>query len=196
MKKSKVFVFILTIMILTVGTVSAAYYTYYSSWTSAEGSYAPYQGSVRSDSYSRTGADDVEIHVYYVKYSSSAVARIQELALSALHLFPGLDVTDMSGNLTYDGWYSTNYPNPKFDTDDDEPNGSSEETEITCQSPTLINTTTNYYFNVGFKEYGYAGSSYSGTINITAHESYPQLTEYQTYYFDTLDTIPYLTPAS
>lgn len=42
------------------------------------------------------------------------------------------DITDLNNNLGYSGWYVTNFPRPKFDTDDDEGDGIKEETEVTA----------------------------------------------------------------
>ncbi len=197
-KRSKKFSVSLIISLLLMTTIAFAYpyWTTYSSWSSAQGSYSPYTGSVRTDSYFVSGTSDtVTVGVSGVKYSSSAISAITNY-YNQNTWYPGIDVTEITStpNLTSTGYWSTNYPSPKFDSDDDDWNGSSEETEITILAPWNMTTGTNYYYTVQFKEFYNASNSYSGTFAVTSSESKKQLTEYNTQLYNQLTTVSYKTP--
>ncbi|SHH70492.1 hypothetical protein [Clostridium grantii] len=188
---TKFFIVLLLLLVALSTTVFAIpYNTKYYSWSNPSGSYSPDSGSVRIDSYDFS-QDQVYVHAYYMRYDDTTISSIMSYYNNNSY-YPGIDITDMSDKLTYNGYYSTNYPNPKFDTDDDDWDGKWEETEITVLSPSSIKTSTDYYFDVHFREY--SQGTYTGTINITASESIKQFTEYNTKLFNTLKQMSYSTP--
>jgi hypothetical protein len=191
------FIIVLSIAVPTV--VSA--YGYSSSWSSSGGSYSPYKGYANTASSSDSYGDYITAKAYGIYYSSSAITAIKNYYYNNTY-YHGIDITaldDTASDIGATGWYSTNYPNPKFDSDDDGANGPDEETEIVTLSPTNMTTGTSYYFYSKFKEsttctYCNPGRSETGYIAITAHESNKSWTgEYNTQYFDELTRVYYKT---
>lgn len=188
----------LAFLLAIVPTIASAYS---SSWTSASGSYSPYKGNVNTVASSDSINDYITTYVDSMYYNSSAITAIKNY-YNNNNYYHGIDVTaldDTSTDIGATGWYSTNYPNPKFDSDDDGGNGPDEETEIVSLSPLSMVAGTKYYFSVKFKEsrtctYCASTRSESGYIAVTAHESSgPVLGEYNTKYFDELTTVYYKT---
>jgi len=175
---------------------------YSSSWSSSSGSYSPYKGSVTTVNSEDSYNDYVTTNVTGIYYSSSAINSIKNYYYNN-NYYHGIDATaldDTSSDIGATGWYSTNYPNPKFDTDDDGGNGPDEETEIVTLSPTSMVAGKSYYYKVKFKEsrtctYCASTRQESGYIAITAHESAKSFYgEYNTKYFDELTRVYYKTP--
>ncbi|MBO8129832.1 MAG: hypothetical protein H0Z39_11685 [Peptococcaceae bacterium] len=66
-------------------------------------------------------------------------------------LYTTLDITEMTDYLDCSD-YVTNLPDPKFDTDDDDGNGTREESEVVCQDPHSLSAGTYYYFRPIFDD--------------------------------------------
>jgi hypothetical protein len=81
------------------------------------------------------------------------------------------DITDLNNNLGYVGWQMTNFPDPKFDSDNDQwwDPYIFEETEVTARDPNFPQDWTWYYFLVEMKRGGYAPYRVTngGTVNHT-----------------------------
>ncbi|MGR3765972.1 hypothetical protein [Rossellomorea sp. NS-SX7] len=166
------------------------------SWYSPAGSYAPNSGNYYTNSYntySGSCVDQVDLRMHNIKYNSSEVTAIKNYYNNSSY-YHGLDATDMSGNLdTSTSSMSTNYPNPKFDTDDDGGDGNDEEAEFVSLSPTSINTSTSYYFYVDWNNRGGSVTcARDGYIELNAHESSKSFYgEYNTQWHAPLGTINY-----
>ncbi len=61
------------------------------------------------------------------------------------------DMTDVSGNLGFQGYWATDFPSPYFDSDDDDRDGYREETEITVESRYFPTVDLSYFMAVKFK---------------------------------------------
>ncbi len=81
------------------------------------------------------------------------------------------DITDLNNNLGYSGWYATNFPNPKFDTDNNQWWDAyiSEETEVTANSTSFPQNWQTYYFMVEMRRGGNGPfrTVSGGTVNHT-----------------------------
>jgi len=89
------------------------------------------------------------------------------------------DITDLSGNLGYHTFWGTNFPNPVFDTDDDDRNGSHEETEVTVNDTAFPVVSRNYYFYVQMAQ----PTNNAGTVSQTPAVSRYYFGAWQTSYF-------------
>jgi hypothetical protein len=171
------------------------------SWSS----WAPYSGSAYTYTSGTTGGctnDTIKVRASSIKYDSTAVSAIKSL-YSSEGWYPGLDVTTLNYGDHMDASYITsNYPNPKYDTDNDDGDAANnaEESEVTSMSPGSMSTSTSYYYYVDF-DFNYSGATYdihcggSGTIEITAHESDEVWwsSEMQTADYDVLDSLSWST---
>jgi len=155
-----------------------------------DSSYAPNSGDVYS--YHDLGSTDrIKIQVEDARYDSSSISAIANYYYNN-NWRHGLDVTDMTDRLDYNGFWYTNYPDPKFDIDDDDFDGKNEETEVTCQRVLSMSAGTPYDFYVEFYNY-YNPAGSSGYLEVNSHESeYSSFfDEYQTQAYDYLTSIYY-----
>ena len=68
-------------------------------------------------------------------------------------------MTDLNHNLHATGTYSTNFPSPYIDFDDDNGNGEREEAEVTVESSSFPTVGTRYYIQFWFSWAGAAGNA-------------------------------------
>jgi hypothetical protein len=109
----------------------------------------------------------------------------------------GIDVKDTNNQLTASPHLiATNYPNPKYDAEDDNfIDGKCEEAEVTCTTPSYMVADKPYSVTFEYSETTFTGTSYSGVFSITSHVSLKSPTgEYNTSVADQLLTIGYTTP--
>lgn len=197
-KKAGFFVFssLVTFSILTP-QVSADVRNY-GSWNegdgTVDGSYSPYNGDAYVDSVARsTGQELIEVRTYNIRYDTSAESSINNYYQTE-NAYPGMDITDNYDNLDYSGYWASNYPDDKFDTDNDDGSPQVEETEVTSLDPYAIEPGIDYYFYVNFNNGGpYRNGGGDGTLQVTAHESVPDPfnVEYNTTAYDPLEVLSY-----
>jgi len=99
----------------------------------------------------------------------------------------------MSRKLDYDD-YVTNLPSPYFDADDDNEDGRWEETEVVCQDPHSLSSTSSYYFRPIFVDTTYGNATGYCELNSALSMWGWDPDEgmgYQTYRFEWLDDITY-----
>ncbi|OGO78228.1 MAG: hypothetical protein A2Y23_00480 [Clostridiales bacterium GWB2_37_7] len=190
---------LMLVMIALLITIPFSIYAASSSWSSTAASYGPSTGSVQTVATNYTYPTSDKLKVYSTfKYTSSAITAIKNYYNNNSY-YPGIDITDIGSNSHIDatGWYYTNLPNGKFDTDDDDWNTWYEETEITSLSPNSMVAGTTYYFDVEFREmygeYDVPDKSFSGTFEVNTSESEAAGSEYNTVHFSRLTNVGYTT---
>lgn len=177
---------IISSSLLVVYAAQTKIYTDKESWSSADGTYSPDDGDVYCYSYEYSSENsEVRCRVFF-SYDSDSITAIQNYYNNKKY-YPGIDVTDMDKNLDH-FWYETNLPDPHFDTDDDDYNGTSEETEVTCLSPLELKSGKSY----NFKSYFDGGKENDdGTLEINSQLSKKSGSEYNTVNFDLLAEVTY-----
>lgn len=194
-------VLILTFLFLfsmSMGVAFAWDRTYSNFWSDQPGDpgkdtgHAPYEGDIYSN-IDLGSTDIIKIQVEHAKYDQASLDVIENEYRNN-NLRTGLDVTDVTDRLAYLGPSASNYPDPKFDVDDDDFDGKQEESEVTCQRVLDIVAGQTYYFHSPFYNY-YNPAGSSGNLEVNSHMSwYDVITgEYQTEYHDFLNTIYYST---
>lgn len=121
---------------------------------STYGSYAPDTGG-GYNSLSDTASDGqdycsdyIDMRITEIDYDSAAVQSIHDYYNNNSY-YPTLNVTDTADLAdAYNAWYATNWPNEKWDTDDDSFNGPDEEAEVTSLSRLQVSASTDYYFYI------------------------------------------------
>jgi len=192
MKKKLIATLFASAMVLTsMGNANATIIE--GSWYNTADPYSPNSGNFYTNSRAGSCNDYVDLRMHNIKYNSSEVTTVHN-NYNNKNWYPGLDATDLNGNLsTTTSSMATNYPNPKFDTDNDDGVNGSEESEFVSLSPLSISTSSTYYFYVDWVNVGsfYTCATGSGTIELNAHESTPFLSEYNTADYDKLGTVRY-----
>ena len=193
-RKSILIISIVLFLIALFSTfVYAIYDDDYEEWFSADGSYSPDYGWFEGGSVDCLPPElDYAMCKAWVEYDSSAITAIQDYYNNNDYC-PGLDITDLTNTVDYAGWWATNYPDPYFDTDDDDFDGGDEESEVVCQSPLSMSSDTTYYFFVKFNKYQTISTI---TFDLTAHESewVGWQGEYNTRYYNKLADISFNMP--
>lgn len=126
------------------------------------------------------------------KYSSSRISEIQsiwELYGKSVGMNFQDAYYDDDGYLDGSSYVSTNYPDPKFDWEDDNDDNVDEEVEVVTETPEDLDSSTNYYFKV---DYWYDESSGTGKVYGTTHTSAESYTgEWNTADYETIKYMEY-----
>lgn len=113
-------------------------------------------------------------YVSYATTSSTVVGYFNNIKFSSsaasdhnLLYYLTLEINNTTDNVGHSGWYSSNLPNAKFDRDDDNKNGYSEEAEAYEWGNGSISSSTSYYFNTSWN----ANSGQKGTFDYIVQRS-------------------------
>ena len=128
-------------------------------------------------------------YVSYATTSSTVVSYFNSIKFSSsaasahnLAYYLTLETNNTTDNVGHSGWYSSNLPNAKFDRDDDNGNGYSEEAEAYEWGTGSISSSTSYYFNTSWN----AKSGQKGTFDYIVQRSVlnPTNGEMEAYHYD------------
>lgn len=152
---------------------TGTWYYYY------DGSYSPYQNGT-CHGWTTTGSG----HVFGVNmyWNSAGRAGVQSYVGGGRRYTH--DITDLNNNLSATGTYSTNFPSPYIDFDDDNGNSEWEEAEVTVENSNFPTVGTRYYIQFWFSWAGAAGNA--GNVAYT-----PAISEEIWYTSDKWDTYRY-----
>jgi len=152
---------------------TGTWYYYY------DGSYSPYYNNT-CHGWTSTGSG----HVFGVKmyWNSAGRTGVQNYVSSGKRYTH--DITDLNNNLSATGTYSTNFPSPYVDFDDDNGNSEWEEAEVTVENSNFPTVGTQYYI---YFWYSWAGAS--GNAGNVAYT--PAMSEQIWYTSDKWDTYRY-----
>ena len=152
---------------------TGTWYYYYS------GSYSPYYNQT-CHGWTSTGSGHVfGVNMYWNQSGRNGVQSYVSGGRRYSH-----DMTDLNDNLSATGTYSTNFPSPYIDFDDDDGNGEWEEAEVTVENSSFPTVGTRYYIQFWFSWAG--GSTASGNLAYT-----PAISEQLWYTSDKWDTYRY-----
>lgn len=148
-------------------------------WYYYDGSYSPYYNQP-CHGWTTTGSG----HVFGVRMYWNQAGRngVQSYASSGKRYTH--DMTDLNNNLHATGVYSTNFPSPYFDFEDDDGNGEREEAEVVAQSSSFPTVGTQYYIFFWYNWAGAAGNA--GNVALT-----PAISEELWWTLDKWDTHKY-----
>jgi hypothetical protein len=95
-----------------------------------------------------------------------------------------MEINNTSDNVPYSGWYATNMPNHKFDSDDDNSNGKSEELEVIYKYASGLTPYQNYYFQAAWDGYGGEYGKFDFIYQLSIWNGFNS--EYEAYHYDYL----------
>lgn len=143
--------------------------------------WAPNSGKV-----DMTYSDVIELNINNCYYSSDRIAKIREKYIDNIGI--GLDQHDYYQNhLTANASRNTNYPNPYFDREDDGTDGYYDESEVGCKTPSLLSSSSRYYFWQDWAKFTDTGT---GRLTNNAIASVMGV-EWQTYAYTSLAILDY-----
>ncbi len=154
------------------GGTGTSYYYY-------NGSYSPYQNGT-CHGWTSTGSGHVfGVNMYWNQSGRNGVQGYVSSGKRYTH-----DMTDLNDNLSATGTYSTNFPSPYIDFDDDDGNGEWEEWEVTVENSSFPVVGRKYYLQFWSTWKSSAGAS--GNVAYT-----PAISEKLWYTSDKWDTYRY-----
>ena len=127
---------------------TGTWYYYYA------GSYSPYSNNT-CHGWTATGSGHVfGVSMYWNQAGRNGVQSYASSGKRYTH-----DMTDLNHNLHATGVYSTNFPNPYFDFEDDNGNGEREEAEVVVENANFPTVGTRYYIYFWYNWAGAAGNA-------------------------------------
>jgi hypothetical protein len=141
-----------------------------------------------------TSTKTIIVQVKDLVFDSTRINKIHNegIDIGSYKRYPGLDFRDtQASNAALNGVnYQSNYPNPKYDLEDDSwsGDGANEEIEVVSLSPLEMKANFNYYF-IG--TYKHVKSTGNGAIYASAHKSKAGFSDYNTVEEEKLKYIDY-----
>ena len=135
--------FVLLLLIVTTAPLATALPA-----AASHASYAPSSFSQsRATTTWRTTGDSIYVYTNE-SWNSTRGQSIRNYAAQGYRYTQ--DMRDLHSNLNSTGTWSSNFPNPVFDIDDDDSDWRSEESEVTANSTSFPNAGASYFFDVRY----------------------------------------------
>lgn len=157
-------------------------------------SYTPYSWTLGRVTSTWVETNDSYINYIYPWWDAAHRQGIQNYAVQGYRYTQEMrDQYNLADNLHATGWYTTNFPSPVYDRDDDNGNGKWEETEITANYAAFPVTGATYTVGIQYSRNHwvfccyYAWDPDGGSMSHSSQISQYYAGEWQTYRY----TLPY-----